>query len=91
MWGSILGGDVLIGVSALLYCLLLFCESEVMVVVLFYQVSFCDVIMKDVWANEREVKGWAKFMEWKYPSVEVKITSQKAFRTAGAIEVAASL
>lgn len=34
--------------------------------------------------------GWAKFMEWKYP-VEVKITSQPAFKAAGAVEAAASL
>ena len=34
--------------------------------------------------------GWAKFMEWKYP-VEVVVTSKKAFRTAGAVEAAATL
>ena len=41
------------------------------------------------WGRAKKT-GWAKFMEWKYP-VEVVITSQKTFNTAGAVEVAASL
>ena len=41
-------------------------------------------------ANNCIYKGWAKFMEWKYP-VEVVITSKRSFRAAGAIEVAATL
>lgn len=35
--------------------------------------------------------GWAKLMEWKYPSVEVVVTSKATFRTAGAVGAAASL
>lgn len=35
--------------------------------------------------------GWAKLMEWKYPSVEVVVTNKKMFRTAGAVGAAASL
>ncbi|CAO1600400.1 MAG: hypothetical protein LQ349_005200 [Xanthoria aureola] len=35
--------------------------------------------------------GWARFMEWKYPDLEVVVTSQKAFKGAGAVEAAASL
>ena len=34
--------------------------------------------------------AWGKFMEWKYP-VEIVITSPTTFKTAGAVEVAASL
>ena len=34
--------------------------------------------------------GWAKWMEWNYP-VEVVITDKGAFRTAGLIDVAATL
>lgn len=30
-------------------------------------------------------------MEWKYPDVEIVVTSQKAFKGAGAVEAAASL
>ncbi|KIW01034.1 uncharacterized protein PV09_07548 [Verruconis gallopava] len=35
--------------------------------------------------------GWAKFMEWKHPNVEVTIANRRLFRAAGAIEAAASL
>lgn len=35
--------------------------------------------------------GWAKLMEWKYPSVEVVVTNKKLFRTAGVVGAAASL
>jgi len=35
--------------------------------------------------------GWAKFMEWKYPGVEVSITNPKLFKVAGAAEAAAAL
>jgi len=34
--------------------------------------------------------SWAKIMQWKYP-VEVRFTSQTAFRAAGAVEAAATL
>ena len=34
--------------------------------------------------------GWAKYMEWMYP-VEVRYTSKTAFKTAGAVAVAATL
>lgn len=35
--------------------------------------------------------GWARFMEWKYPDVEVVVTSERTFKGAGAVEAAASL
>ncbi|KAL8848070.1 MAG: hypothetical protein Q9221_006871 [Calogaya cf. arnoldii] len=35
--------------------------------------------------------GWARFMEWKHPDVEIVITSEKTFKGAGAVEAAASL
>jgi len=35
--------------------------------------------------------GWAKFMEWKHPNLEMVVTSPKLFRTAGAVEAAASI
>lgn len=35
--------------------------------------------------------GWGRFMEWKYPSLEVVITGKKTFKAAGAVEAAASL
>ena len=35
--------------------------------------------------------GWAKFMTWKYPNVEVKITDPVRFKTVGAVEAAATL
>lgn len=35
--------------------------------------------------------GWAKFMEWKYPDVEVRVTSPATFKGAGAVAAAASL
>jgi hypothetical protein len=35
--------------------------------------------------------GWAKFMEWKYPGLEVSITNPKLFKAAGAVEAAAAL
>ncbi|KAK0102489.1 hypothetical protein ONS95_006105 [Cadophora gregata] len=34
--------------------------------------------------------SWAKYMEWMYP-VEVRITSSKTFKAAGAVEAAASI
>ncbi|KFY18056.1 hypothetical protein V492_00181 [Pseudogymnoascus sp. VKM F-4246] len=34
--------------------------------------------------------GWAKYMEWMY-DVEVRYTNKAAFRTAGAVEAAATL
>lgn len=34
--------------------------------------------------------GWAKYMEWMY-AVEVRYTNKAAFKTAGAIEAAATL
>lgn len=36
-------------------------------------------------------EGWARFMEWKYPSVEVVFTSKQTFNVTGAVEAAASL
>lgn len=35
-------------------------------------------------------KGWAKFMQWKYP-VEVVYTSKRAFQATGAVAAGASL
>ncbi|KAF2840150.1 hypothetical protein M501DRAFT_1002441 [Patellaria atrata CBS 101060] len=35
--------------------------------------------------------GWARFMQWKYPNLEVVVTSPRTFRAAGAVEAAASL
>ena len=35
-------------------------------------------------------KGWAKFMEWKYP-VEVVYTSKRTFQATGAVAAGASL
>jgi hypothetical protein len=35
--------------------------------------------------------GWARFMEWKYPSVELVVTNKKWFNAVGAVEAAASL
>ncbi|KAI4246846.1 MAG: hypothetical protein L6R42_009796 [Xanthoria sp. 1 TBL-2021] len=35
--------------------------------------------------------GWARFMEWKYPDVEIVVTSEKTFKGAGAVEAAATL
>ncbi|KAK8218999.1 hypothetical protein HDK77DRAFT_498437 [Phyllosticta capitalensis] len=35
--------------------------------------------------------SWAKFMEWKYPDVEVRVTSPATFKGAGAVAAAASL
>ncbi len=34
--------------------------------------------------------GWAKYMEWMYP-VEVRFTSSKTFKAAGAVDAFASL
>lgn len=50
----------------------------------------CGVRCKGELANVWVSTGWAKFMEWKYP-VEVVVTSKKTFRTAGAVEAAATL
>ncbi|KAL8787082.1 MAG: hypothetical protein Q9213_002424 [Squamulea squamosa] len=35
--------------------------------------------------------GWAKFMEWKYPDVEIVVTSKNTFKGTGVVEAAASL
>lgn len=35
-------------------------------------------------------KGWAKFMQWKYP-VEVVYTSKRTFQATGAVAAGASL
>jgi len=47
--------------------------------------------MSRMHADEASATGWAKFMEWKYPDVEVVFTSPRTFKAAGAIEAAASL
>ncbi|KAL2353444.1 hypothetical protein BJ546DRAFT_982840 [Cryomyces antarcticus] len=35
--------------------------------------------------------GWARFMEWKYPNINVVITSPRTFRAAGLLEAASPL
>ncbi|KAK7542130.1 uncharacterized protein J3D65DRAFT_664550 [Phyllosticta citribraziliensis] len=35
--------------------------------------------------------SWAKFMEWKYPDIEVRVSSPSTFKGAGAVAAAASL
>ncbi|TKA71328.1 hypothetical protein B0A49_05372 [Cryomyces minteri] len=35
--------------------------------------------------------GWARFMEWKYPNIDVVITSPRTFRAAGLLEAASPL
>lgn len=35
--------------------------------------------------------AWARFMTYKYPDLEIAITSKAAFKGAGAVEAAASL
>lgn len=85
MWASILDASVLIGVSFLrffgvcAYVLFGFCGEG--------QGGRGDGICVLMW----RIIGWARFMEWKYPDVEIVITSQKAFKGAGAVEAAASL
>jgi hypothetical protein len=68
MWGNILGGSALIGVS-----------------LVYGAFAYWGLI------GLTKGLGWAKFMEWKYPSVEVVVTSKKLFKAAGAVEAAASL
>lgn len=41
-------------------------------------------------ATQLIATGWAKFMEWKYP-VQISVTSQPAFKAAGAVQAAATL
>jgi hypothetical protein len=43
------------------------------------------------WLTQVQTAGWAKFMEWKHPNIEVSITDPKTFKAAGAVEAAASL
>ena len=35
--------------------------------------------------------AWARFMTYKYPDLEIAVTSKAAFKGAGAVEAAASL
>lgn len=42
------------------------------------------------WVYAKEVAGWTRFMEWKYP-VEVVVRNPALFKGAGMVEAAASL
>ncbi|KAL8904319.1 MAG: hypothetical protein Q9171_007093 [Xanthocarpia ochracea] len=47
---------------------------------------WAEKLARELWGA-----GWAKFMEWKYPNIEVVVTSKKTFKGTGAVEAAASL
>lgn len=51
---------------------------------------YVHVLGPPISTNSNESLGWAKYMEWMYP-VEVRFTSSKTFKAAGAVEVAASI
>lgn len=54
--------------------------------------KYCACRCERILANQSTYLriGWAKYMTWKYP-VTVEITSNPAFKGAGAIEAAATL
>ena len=74
MLGSTLDGNALIGVSPSEWCN----EGGILVRLCFVRGE----------ADYR--KGWAKFMQWKYP-VEVVYTSKRTFQATGAVAAGASL
>ena len=54
----------------------------------FYRVLLCYILGSD--KHICFLTGWARYMEWLH-NVEIRWTSKKAFKAAGAVEAAATL